>query len=96
MLGGVLCRLGPTGINDHERASFAQRLESAGEVRNSEQTAVGDVRICAQHQQIVGAVDVWQWEHVWPAPHEPGADMFGHLVDGGCREDIGASYCRQD
>ncbi len=92
MFRRVLRRLRATRVHHHERAPFAYRFESAGHVGRREQAAVRHVRVRAEHQQVVGAVEIRQREHVGPAPHQAGADVLRHLIDRRRREDVGACH----
>ena len=89
VLAGVGRRLGSTRVHHHHpTASLLDGLESPRPVGGGGQAPVGLVWVGAKHEQVMGAVDVRHRDEVGMAEHETAGDMFGHLVDRRCREDV--------
>ncbi len=82
VLVGLLRGLRPPRVDDDDLAAASpQRLEPAREVGCGHQRAVRRVRVRAEHQEIVGAVDVGDRDRERAAEHQPGRHLLRHLVD---------------
>ena len=62
--------------------------QAPAHVGRGQQAAVRRERVGAQHQQVVGAVDVRDRDAERRAEHQAGGHVLGHLVDGGRGEDV--------
>ena len=96
-LAGHLRRARAPRVDDHDRAAaLDQPLEPAGPVGRGGERAVRRVRVGAEHEQVVGAVDVGH-RHVEPAAeHQRRGDLLRALVDRGRREDVGGAEGPED
>ena len=89
VLGGLLRGAAAARVDDDDlAAALADRADPAAHVGRGQQRAVGDQRVGAEDQQVVGAVDVGDRDAEPAAEHQPGGDLLRHLVDG-----RGASRC---
>ena len=86
----VRVRRGSTTTSVPPRARSAS--SRPGPVGRGGQAAVGRERVGAEHEQVVGAVDVGHRHGEAAAEHEAGGDLLGPLVDGAGREDV--AWCR--
>ena len=88
-LGGRLGGAGPAGVDDDELpAPLDELLEPAGPVRRGGQAAVRRERVGAEHEQVVGPVDVGDRHVERAAEHQGGGDLLGPLVDRRRREEV--------
>ena len=86
---GLFRGLRAARVDDHEPAAAgAQRAQSPGHVGRGHQRAVGRERVRAEHQEVVGAVDVGNGDRERAAEHESGGNLLRHLVDGARRVDV--------
>ena len=86
---GVVGGLGAAGVDDHDlAAASAQRRGASGVVGHAPHRAVRDVRIGADHDEQVAAVDVGHRhaEHVAEEPSD--GELLGHLVERCGGEDV--------
>ena len=74
--------------DDHLAAAVADAAQPTGHVGRRQQAAVRRERVGAQHQQVVGAVDVGHRHAEGRAEHQPGGHLLGHLVDRAGRVDV--------
>ena len=91
VLGCVLGGFGSARVDDNKASSFTDCLESPRKVGRRNQAAVGRIRVRAEHEQVVGAIEVGEGKHVGSAPHQPGAYVLWHLVDRRGRKDVCAA-----
>ena len=88
---GFLGGLRPARIDDDETTTARPECTQAGgKVGRGEQTAVGRERVRAEHEEIVGAVDVRDRDRQRAAEHQAGRDLLRHLVDGARAVDVAA------
>ena len=88
---GFLGGLRPARIDDDETTTTrSERAQARGKVGRREQTAVGRERVRAEHEEIVGAVDIRDRDRQRAAEHEAGRDLLRHLVDGARAVDVAA------
>ena len=79
-VGDPRCPAAPRIDDDELPAAGLERLEPARRVRHGPQAAVGRVRIGAEDQQEVGAVDVRYRDGQRVPEQVPARDVLGHLV----------------
>ena len=91
-LRGHLRGARPARVDDHERAAaLHEALEAAGPVGRGGQRAVGGERVGAEHEEVVGAVDVGHRHVQAAAEHERRRDLLRTLVDRRRREEVGGA-----
>ena len=78
VLVGLLGRAGPARVHHHDlAAALADAAQPAAHVGSGEQAAVRDQRVCAEHEQVVAAVQVGHGHaQRWPNMR-PAATCFG-------------------
>ncbi len=92
VLGGQPCGLGAAGVDHHDAtAALADRRDPAARVGHRGDRAVGDRRVGAEHEQVVGAVDVGHRQQRVVAEHLQRREVLRELVDRGGREDVAAA-----
>ncbi len=95
VLVGVFGGLAASRVDDHDRAAAGlDPLQSAGEVRRRTERTVGRVRVRAEQQHEVGAIEVGDGHGDGPE-HHPGRHLLRSLVDRGRREPVPGTE-RQD
>ncbi len=95
VLGGLAGGAASPRVDDHHlAAALADRADAPAHVGRGQQRAVGDQRVGAEDQQVVGAVDVRDRHREPGAEHQPGRDLLGHLVDRRGRVDVLRSPAR--
>ena len=82
MLVGLLGGAAAAGVDHHDLAAPSlDGLDPTREVGGGAQRAVGLPRVGAQHEQVVGAVEVGHGDEERVAEHEAARHVLGHLVD---------------
>ncbi len=88
---------GVGGIDHHQPAAATlQRAQLATEVGGRGQAPVGHQRVGADDHQVVGAVEVGHRESHRAAEHQTERNVFGHLVQRACREDLAGAQTADD
>ena len=93
MFAGDLRGLGAARIDHHQFAARGQRLEPLGDVRRGHQAAVGNHRIGAEHQEIIGAIDIGNRQQELVPVHRGVDELVRPLVDRRRAEQIRRAQC---